>query len=702
MVVTEIKDENLWHKIKSRRRQIIPAVFILILITAIGSTLWLLQKPQDVRQRADFASTGEFGSTPSTQFENYPRSVNGIQLMTFLIFNNETMTTNVRKYLGKQMDYLWLDQGSYLAGAPPSYDFSQYYNFIDSFNVEYPRVKIGIHAGAIGSYGDFHPISTALSEIDYLHDNSNNLLHFEPDTRMRYINVSSETVRSKIATGWNQIITAHPAISGLLFDSYYPYDRQTPLINGCREGACNTESFWESGITTLTSQIKQANSTKEMYFNGLYYDLSTINRKADLNNRFIDRTDGVLAEWPHEILLSPDVFEKYMQAISSDTALGKKVLFWVQPQIFNGDPKYVGYINNLELQRFFLASYLLIQNNPHTFFGYHPGEIYRSTNVYFYKDWNLNYGQPTSAFQKLANGLFVREYQNGISVVNPTNQDVQYIFPNDRTYKAWDITSSVLIKNTALIGRKSGLFFFYVDASQNQLIPSGQIGSGITTFSWPVVAGTKHYLLRIDDTSNPWSGKCDTVGENPGDVCIRINTNNYKFTTVPDHSYHWWIHDVNSSDVTSPPLWTDVIARTIGTTTITTSPIPSQTTLTTTTPIQQIPTNTPSPTPTRTPTPTPTPTPGITPNGITTAGIKKITWPKVIGATQYLLRVDDTSNPWTGKCVGGANNPGDICTSVTSNSYNYSFVSKHNYQVWVHAVVGNVIKPPVSATIQIP
>ena len=163
-MVTEIKEENLWHKIKSRRRQIIPVVFILILITAIGSTFWLLQKPQDVRQRADFVSTGEFGSTPSTQFENYPRSVNGIQLMTFLIFNNETMTTNVRKYLGKQMDYLWLDQGSYLAGAPPSYDFSQYYNFIDSFNGEYTRVKIGIQAGAIGSFGDYHPISNSLTE----------------------------------------------------------------------------------------------------------------------------------------------------------------------------------------------------------------------------------------------------------------------------------------------------------------------------------------------------------------------------------------------------------------------------------------------------------------------------------------------------------------------------------------------------------
>ena len=55
----------------------------------------------------------------------------------------------------------------------------------------------------------------------------------------------------------------------------------------------------------------------------------------------------------------------------------------------------------------------------------------------------------------------------------------------------------------------------------------------------------------------------------------------------------------------------------------------------------------------------------------------------VTGATSYSLRVDDTTNGWTGTCA--TVNPGDTCIGGIGPSYTRSIVPGRAYTAWVHA-----------------
>jgi hypothetical protein len=62
-----------------------------------------------------------------------------------------------------------------------------------------------------------------------------------------------------------------------------------------------------------------------------------------------------------------------------------------------------------------------------------------------------------------------------------------------------------------------------------------------------------------------------------------------------------------------------------------------------------------------------------------------LSWSDAPGATYYALRVDNqTANGWNGLC-DGAQNPGDICQNVSSNSFSFSSQPSATYSWWVHA-----------------
>ncbi len=64
-----------------------------------------------------------------------------------------------------------------------------------------------------------------------------------------------------------------------------------------------------------------------------------------------------------------------------------------------------------------------------------------------------------------------------------------------------------------------------------------------------------------------------------------------------------------------------------------------------------------------------------------------LNWSPVTGANSYWLILDDLSNPWSNFCA--QNNPGDSCTSVTSNSHSFSSIPGHRYRWGLQAFNGS-------------
>lgn len=61
-----------------------------------------------------------------------------------------------------------------------------------------------------------------------------------------------------------------------------------------------------------------------------------------------------------------------------------------------------------------------------------------------------------------------------------------------------------------------------------------------------------------------------------------------------------------------------------------------------------------------------------------------LNWDPVAGATQYLLRVDDKSNGWTGTCASV--NPGDTCRDdIFATSFTRGVVPSRDYKAWIHS-----------------
>jgi hypothetical protein len=103
------------------------------------------------------------------------------------------------------------------------------------------------------------------------------------------------------------------------------------------------------------------------------------------------------------------------------------------------------------------------------------------------------------------------------------------------------------------------------------------------------------------------------------------------------------------------------------------------------------PTNTPTPRPTNTPTPTTCPLPslvgGQNPIGTTAACLNQLTfrWNAVSGADRYTIRIDDTTNGWTGTC--SSVNPGDTCDdNIVGTSFTRAVTPGRTYQWWVDAI----------------
>ncbi len=451
-----------------------------------------------------------YGQTPLETVSTYPKpSQNRIQLTSYLIFHKSVYDT-YKQFLAAHVDYLWFDQSSLSQAQPDgSYSFAQFYAALTELKNLNSALKVGVHGGMIGMLGPYHVTYSYLSESDFLHDQNNVRIANTSDPRVYYVNLGSSTTRQKLVDAWKDIVnTKAPNLWGINFDGYQSYHLEPKFTQGCIEGPCNTKDYWYTNQKSLSQEINAAlDQSREVTYNGVVQFLKPeLTGYGVMNSEPLAYHDGVLVEHPHTMILSEKDFTEYMQVFDVLIPQQKKVIIWVQPKIISLQHPTFQFTNDLNLERFFLATYLLIQSNPYTYFGYNPATVYDGNNgVFFYKDWYLDYGAPVGSYT-VANKLYIRQYAHGIAVVNPTTAPITYMLPGG-TYKRWGETE---VSGIQTLAPTSGVFFMK-DTSVS-LCPSDINEDGITD--------TVDYSLFVIDflkpvLSNPRS---DINGDGMADV----------------------------------------------------------------------------------------------------------------------------------------------------------------------------------------
>jgi len=431
--------------------------------------------------RAYDEDMSRFGSTPISQLAQYPRpSQGGIQ--TCFLFkpgrwndlNNPTERPKLEKkfrYFAQEMDYLWFDQGSLVEEMGDGvFDFSMFSSKIQELKALNGRMHIGVHGGGIASIAPLYLMSPFFLDEDYLHAPDGTMIIGSSQsltTAHRFLNVTDPYARLRGVTGWQNFLRDNPDVSGFFLDGYVPWGMFQPeLSSGCLESPpdCRTEFFWIPSYQQFAMEIKDGiPSNRDFMFNGFSssspdpYDV----RRAG----FAGYHNGAMMEWGHEMYFrEPAVFRTYMQAIDRLTRDNKKVVFYVEVQIIEGWEPVPAYSNDLDLQRFFLASYLLFQNNL-TYFGYYPGGKFEPGQLFFYSDWNKSYGTPLDVFRNNENpDLYYRAYSSGYAVVNASTQPVRFEFPPGVTaWREWDADNGPVVSGSVMIPPKTGKYYFNED-----------------------------------------------------------------------------------------------------------------------------------------------------------------------------------------------------------------------------------------------
>ncbi len=180
-------------------------------------------------------------------------------------------------------------------------------------------------------------------------------------------------------------------------------------------------------------------------------------------------------------------------------------------------------------------------------------------------------------------------------------------------------------------------------AKPTQLQPQDPVPAGTVRLMWQAASGAVKYAVRVDDTTNPWNGNCNSP--NPGDICNNnVTGTHFDFTAQPGRTYSFWIHSLNACGHYSPHA--GVQFETCSTPSAPTNPQPS---------------------------------------GQVPQSSAQLSWDAVAGAEKYWVRVDNTANGWNGSCANP--NPGDFCDNdVTGTTFDFPAASGANYGYWIHAV----------------
>ncbi len=510
------------------------------------------------------AETPPFGSNPKSDLINFPKPSYPVQIgFVYGVTSLSQLSAEEVNFIGGEVDYFFFDQASLARSLDGTGTYQTKYDQSDLYaqmkvlkNAAYANgrtLKVGSHGGMPFGAAPFHILFNYLGdpkspEVEqyFLHRGGSPVM-YNGHWQIRDYNINSETTRNKIIFGWAKLFDDHPELDSVFLDGMmFPSSQLfSELSTSCDEGNCDNKWFWASPLISVSQHLKaQANSRgREAFYNGIFEvpdnnvwrDATKDPSGINLNAGFTEYSDGTLAEHFHTIIQSPQTFKKYMDGLkwitgqNEQSSTGnKKVFVWTQPQTFcvvasqgksincPGDYFTVNGVNyplNLDTQRFYLASYLLIEKNPYTYFGYNPGTFYTLPS-YFYSDWNKDFGAPQGEFvgPSDGNGLYLRSLLNSLVVVNPTDGPLPLHLPVTGL-KIWDPIDGETAAQDITIPPKSGKVFFN-PRNQPTVTVKGRLFNKLT--NQPLPAGI---LVR----TCPHSGIiAETVTDSNGEFSFQI------------------------------------------------------------------------------------------------------------------------------------------------------------------------------------
>lgn len=423
----------------------VPIFVIVLLLTGITGAVYLSQKPQVFTPKAA-VTEGRFGSTPISQIGSKP--ANSIKLWPGQVRIDNADEFN---FAAGHYDYVLVNGTDNEA--------------INSLKAVNPNIKILAHVGGIvtqapggGSviYDDLN-----IDEANFLHEKAN------PSRRLRIstapdsdlLNLSRGQTRLNVMNAYRKLFQNQPKIDGFVLDGYHPFGvvecAETPECGVDRWPAAN--DFWLSGFLAINKEIKDNFPDKVVVFNGFNPVLTR--PYGPSHTGFADGLDGIDLEHAEYLYYSPDWFKSGLETLASLANQNKKIFFNAEPGLsMHSMGNAPVPVKDLNLERFYLATFLLFNNNSTTYFAYVPIYPENDTDVYFYKDWYTDFGTIQDVYRSDGQDLFYRHYTYGLVVVNPTDQPKTYNFPDNLTYYDWELAGPA-IKGSVLIFPKSGHFF---------------------------------------------------------------------------------------------------------------------------------------------------------------------------------------------------------------------------------------------------
>lgn len=407
------------------------------------------------------------------------------------------LTADMKQRLATRHRWVWIKMASEVLAAPADLRGPAHFNAVAALAAELkainPRVKVGMYAGGIASPDSHHPsFEWLVDDDDLLHYSPSQPLSVSPSQspaepgsrRYKVINYARAETRAKLVAKWRAFLAEH-GLDGVVFDTMVPayyasWMQQLGLPNGSIEGACHTEIWWFAALATFAWQVRWAlaEDGRDVWTNGLLdfpFDPTNPNHQL-IGKGFTGLSvysSGQLAEYAHTMYRSPADLRGSVELAALVNERSRGAFWWVQPRSFEVSGQPYPWTDGPELQRFYLACYLLLANPPYTLFGYHPGPSYQAYHLvhgtpepYLFdggQDWDQEYGAATGGVTWNGDVAW-REYTNGYAAVNAGDSYGYLPLPAD-TYRDWHPQLGGLVEITSAspglnVPPKTGLFLF--------------------------------------------------------------------------------------------------------------------------------------------------------------------------------------------------------------------------------------------------
>lgn len=317
---------------------------------------------------------------------------------TFLILFSSTlaipsgdMLANAAKY-----DKGWIANGREVEVNPGSYDGVQDWSFPHSIVTAMKAAGLpfcGLYVGGPVFGRQFEPQYPAMTTATQMLAPDGTPLVYGPfgSTVYRWPNLWHDGVRQALIDNYLAFCDEND-FDGVMFDSWSPaYHAQQialapttgmfDLPGGSQEGPTHQTSAWQDimGAWTLELKAALAATGRDLYINGLGYTVDAPSDPAwvfmgSSQTNTADYATGVLNELSTYAYVTVAYFTQTLDMVRRATAKGGEVFFSVSPE-FLTLLSAIEFDWGPEIQRYFLVTYLLVQNDL-TYYSYYRHGAY--------------------------------------------------------------------------------------------------------------------------------------------------------------------------------------------------------------------------------------------------------------------------------------------------------------------------------------